>query len=68
MKILKTNQNNPERVLRVLLALFLLPTPLILGPFTYSYILCLVGAILLFNGVVGTCYIYRALGVDTCNT
>lgn len=68
MKIFNTNQNNSERVLRVLLALFLLPTPLILGPFTYSYVLSIIGAVLLFNGLIGTCYIYRVLGVNTCNT
>jgi len=65
MKLLVTNQNKPERVLRLILALITLPSPLILGWTTYSYVMCAVGGILLFNSVVGTCYIYRVLGVNT---
>lgn len=66
MKLFVTNQNKPERVLRLILAAFTLPSPLILSWTTYSYVMCAVGGILLFNAVVGTCYIYRVLGVNTC--
>ena len=66
MKIFKTNQNKPERVLRLIVSLFLIPTPFILDISTYSILLSSVGGILLFNSLVGTCYIYRILGVDTC--
>ena len=66
MKIFKTNQNKPERVLRLIVSLFLIPTPFILDISTYSILLSSVGGILLFNSIVGTCYIYRILGVDTC--
>ena len=66
MKILQTNQNNAERALRFIVALFLIPTPLVLGSASYSLLLCSVGVILLFNAVVGTCMIYKILGVNTC--
>ena len=66
MKMFKTNQNKPERVVRLIVSLFLIPTPFILDISTYSILLSSVGGILLFNSIVGTCYIYRILGVDTC--
>ena len=66
MKILKTNQNKPERVLRLIVSLFMIPTPLIIGSASYSILLSAIGGVLLFNSIVGTCYIYRILGVDTC--
>ena len=66
MNLLKTNQNKPERALRFILAVFLLPTPLIFGASLYAYALFGIGGILLFNAIVGTCYIYRILGVNTC--
>ncbi len=66
MNLFKINQNKSERILRFIISLFLLPTPYILGTSTYSMILCILGAILLFNSLVGTCYTYRLFGVDTC--
>ena len=36
MELFKTNQNNPERVLRFIVAVFLVPAPLIFGFTTYS--------------------------------
>ena len=65
MKIFKTNQNKPERVVRLIVSLFLIPTPFILGSSTYSMLLSTIGCILLFNSIVGTCYIYKTLGIDT---
>ena len=67
MQLLKTNQNKSERVLRFIISLLLLPTPYILGSSTYSTILFIFGAILLFNALVGTCFTYRLFGVDTCS-
>ena len=67
MEMLKTNQNNAERVLRFIVAMFLVPAPLVLGFTTYAIVLCSVGGILLFNALVGTCMIYKLMGVDTCN-
>jgi len=66
MKIFKTNQNNPERVLRFIISALLIPAPLVIEKNAYPYTLCFVGLILFFNAVVGTCYIYRILGVNTC--
>ena len=66
MELFKTNQNTAERVLRFMVAIFLVPAPLLLGFTTYAIVLCLVGGILLFNALVGTCMIYKLLGVDTC--
>jgi len=55
----ETNQNKAERILRFLIALALVPAPLLLGQSTYSIILGAVGAILLFNAVSGTCMTYK---------
>ena len=65
MNLFKTNQNKSERILRFIISLFLLPVPFFLGTSTYSIILCIVGGILLFNSLVGTCYTYRLFGIDT---
>tara|TARA_Y100000994_G_scaffold88247_1_gene72990 strand:+ start:86 stop:292 length:207 start_codon:yes stop_codon:yes gene_type:complete len=66
MELFKPNQNKAERVLRFIVALFLIPAPLIQGPTSYSLILCAVGIILLFNALVGTCMIYKTMGINTC--
>ena len=66
MKLFITNQNRSERIVRFIVSLFLLPTPFVLECTTYSMILGILGGILLFNSIVGTCYIYRVLGISTC--
>ena len=63
----ETNQNKPERVLRFLLALVLLPAPFIVGQTTYGIIAGVVGGILLFNALSGACMTYKAFGVNTCD-
>ena len=68
MEILKTNQNNVERVLRFILAFFLIPAPMVIGSNLYSFVLCIVGVILLFNALIGTCMIYKIFGVNTCKS
>ena len=62
----ETNQNKPERILRFLLAMVLLPAPVVVGPTTYGIFAGVVGGILLFNAVSGTCMTYKAFGVNTC--
>ena len=62
----ETNQNKPERILRLLIALILLPAPLLVESNAYSLVIAGVGAILLFNAVTGTCMTYKVLGVSTC--
>ena len=66
MEFFKTNQNNSERVTRFIISLFLLPAPIFFGISNYSIVLCGVGGILLFNSIVGTCFIYKFFGVNTC--
>ena len=61
-----TNQNTPERILRLLLALVLLPAPFLLEPSVYTVFAAAVGGILLFNAASGTCYTYMLFGVNTC--
>ena len=65
--MLETNQNKAERILRILIALILLPAPFVLAQGIYTYILTAVGAILLFNGVSGACMTYKMFGVNTCS-
>ena len=66
MELFKTNQNKAERILRFIVSLFLIPAPIIQS--TYTFIICGVGAILLFNAISGSCMIYKVFGVDTCQT
>ena len=66
MELFKTNQNKTERILRFIVSLFLIPTPIILGSSTYAFIISGAGAILLFNAISGACMIYKIFGVDTC--
>ena len=37
MEIFKTNQNKAERILRLIVSLFLIPAPIILGSSAYSF-------------------------------
>jgi len=62
----ETNQNKPERVLRFLVSLVLIPAPLLLEQNTYTMIAGAVGLILFFNAVSGTCMTYKMFGVNTC--
>ena len=63
----KTNQNKAERILRLLISLFLIPTPFFLGTASlYSILLCIIGFILLFNSISGTCYTYMIFVIITC--
>ena len=67
MKLFKTNQNKAERVARFIVSLFLIPAPLIICSCSiYAITLCALGGILLFNALIGTCFIYRFFGVNTC--
>lgn len=63
----ETNQNKPERVLRFLIAIVLLPAPFIVEQNAYTLAVAGVGAILLFNALSGTCMTYKAFGVNTCD-
>jgi hypothetical protein len=66
VKIFLTNQNKAERITRLIISLFLLPSFILLEPSLYASLLGAVGATLLFNAITGTCYIYRLFGASTC--
>ena len=63
----ETNQNKPERILRLLVALVLLPAPILLEQTAYTVVAAAVGGILMFNAVSGTCFTYKLFGVNTCS-
>ena len=62
----ETNQNTPERVLRFLIAVLLLPAPFVLEQNVYTIVVAGVGGILLFNALSGACMTYKMFGVNTC--
>ena len=62
----ETNQNKPERVLRLLMALILLPAPFLAEQNIYTFVVAGVGGILLFNAISGACMTYKMFGVNTC--
>ena len=68
-KILVTNQSNIDRIIRAVIAVFLILAYLTI-PSSVNNLIALVGlgvaGVLLFNAVSGNCYIYRALGINTC--
>ena len=68
MELFRTNQNKAERILRFIVSLFLIPAPMVLGLSTYTFVICGVGIILLFNAISGACMIYKVFGVNTCQT
>ena len=62
--ILSRNEGTIDRVVRVVLGLALL-TLVFVGPKT---LWGLIGAIPLLTGALGSCPLYRLLGVSTCST
>ena len=68
-KILKTNQSNKDRIIRVVIALVLISVYLIADSSMNNFIATMglsLAGVLLFNAASGTCYIYRVLGINTC--
>lgn len=60
--ILPTNEHSVERVLRILLGVFLLSLVFV-GPKTYWGLL---GIVPLATGLLGSCPLYTVFGVSTC--
>ena len=60
------NQNKSERITRFIIALFLLPAPIIFGYSELAIVQATVGAILFFNAISGICVIYGIFGINTC--
>ena len=66
MKFIVTNQNKAERLVRLIVSIFLLPAPFIYQNNPFAIIQSIIGGILLFNAFSGMCVIYRLFGADTC--
>lgn len=68
-KILVTNQSNKDRIIRVAVAVVLV-LGYFITPSSVNNTVVLIGlsvaGVLLFNAISGNCYIYRALGINTC--
>ena len=64
--MLETNQNKPERILRMIIAIALLPAPFMMSYDIYTYVIAGLGGILFFNAVSGACMTYKMFGVNTC--
>ena len=66
MKFFTTNQNKAERVVRFIVAIFLLPAPLLFENNPFAIAQAIVGSVLIFNAFSGVCIIYRLFGANTC--
>ena len=66
MKIFLKNQNKSERLTRLIVSLFLIPSSLVYDIDYFSIAQSIVGGVLLFNAVSGMCVIYRIFKVSTC--
>lgn len=68
-KILVTNQGNTDRIIRFVISVVLI-LAFFFMPSSVNNSIALVGlvtaGVLLFNAISGNCYIYRALGINTC--
>ena len=68
-KLIITNQNNKDRIIRLSIALALIGI-YFLSPSEINNSLITIGlgiaGVLIFNVISGNCYIYRALGINTC--
>lgn len=60
--LLKTNEHNAERIVRIILGVGLIAAGVsgALGAWAY------IGVVPLLTGVVGSCPIYTVLGISTC--
>jgi hypothetical protein len=61
MELLKKNEGTVDRAIRVVIGLGLLSL-VVVGPHT---LLGLVGLVPLATGLIGSCPLYRPLGIDT---
>jgi hypothetical protein len=62
MNLFGKNEHSTERVIRVVLGLGLL-TLVFVGPKSYW---CLIGAVPLLTGLIGSCPLYSVFGISTC--
>ena len=68
-KVLVTNQSKKDRTIRVVIAALLILAYFFV-PSSVNNTIVLFGltiaGVLIFNAISGNCYIYRALGINTC--
>ena len=65
MNMFKINQSNKERVIRAIIGILLL-IPFFMNASLLSYVLIVIGGILIFNAVSGVCMIYKMFGYSSC--
>ena len=69
IKVLVTNQSNNDRIIRAVIAVVLILAYLVM-PSSVNDMIAFIGlgiaGVLLFNAISGNCYVYRALGINTC--
>ena len=69
IKVLVTNQSNNDRIIRAVIAVVLILAYLVM-PSSVNHMIAFIGlgiaGVLLFNAISGNCYVYRALGINTC--
>ena len=65
MNMFKINQSNKERVIRAIIGILLL-IPVFMNASLLSYVLLVIGGILIFNAVSGVCMIYKMFGYSSC--
>ena len=68
-KILITNQSNKDRTIRVVIAGVLILAYFFVSSSATNTVALFglgVAGVLIFNAISGNCYIYRALGINTC--
>ncbi len=68
-KLMITNQSNKERIIRAVIAIVLIAVYLIVDSSMNNFIAMTglgIAGVLIFNAISGNCYIYRALGINTC--
>ena len=68
-KVFVTNQSNYDRIIRAGIAVVLILAYLAIPSSvnnSISFVGLGVAGVLLFNAASGNCYIYRALGINTC--
>jgi len=67
--LLITNQSNMDRIIRAVIA-FILDGLYFWSPSNINNSLITIGlgvaAVLIFNAISGTCFIYRTFGINTC--
>ena len=66
MKFIVTNQNKAERLVRLVVSIFLLPAPFIYQNNPFAIIQSIIGGILLFNAFSGRFIIFSFFGANTC--